>query len=88
MPRGRKPKAVKDKAQAAVQEPVKVIEQIDTSNREDFIKLLSKKGINVSYVDGVVYAIVKPADIKDTFTVMEECKTKVDYRGSYGAGVA
>ena len=40
MPRGRKPKAAKDKAQAAVQEPVKVIEQIDTSNREDFIKLI------------------------------------------------
>ena len=88
MPRGRKPKAAKEKAQAVAQEPAKVIEQVDTSNKEEFIKSLSKKGINTIYSDGVIYAVVKPDDIKPTLTLMEESRIEVNYRGSFGAGVS
>ena len=86
MPRGRKPKALKEKVQAAT-EPVKVIEQVDLSNKEEFIKLLFEKGITAESYDGIVYATVKPEDISATHKVMEECKVKAGYRGSYGTGV-
>lgn len=86
MPRGRKPNALKQKIQQQ-EEPVKAIEQVDLSNKEDFINLLEKRGVSASSLDGIVYAVVKPDEINDVVKIMEECKTKVDYKGSYGAGV-
>ena len=78
----------KSKAKVNVEESEqKFIEQKDIIHRDAFLAEIEAHKMKPVVENGIVYVHVKKEKIEETMQILEKCKEKSNYRGSYGASV-